>query len=112
MQGVHEEDTIYSLTSAQIGVLLTLVPPSKSFIMDQVVLGYMRKAMIKVLKDLNEKDKAEVEVNGISNILMALPYLFLQGSKDGLCRERSQMFYNIILNNQYQQIKVKSLFKP
>ena len=108
MQGVQEEDSIYSLTSAQIGVLLTLAPPSKSFIMDQVVLGYMRKAMIKVLKDLNEKDKAEVEVNGISNILMALPYLFLQGSKDGLCRERSQTFYNIILNNQYQQIKVKS----
>ena len=111
MQGVQEEDSIYSLTSAQIGVLLTLVPPSKSFIMDQVVLGYMRKAMIKVLKDLNEKDKAEVEVNGISNILMALPYLFLQGSKDGLCRERSQMFCNVILDSQYQQIKVNSLLK-
>ena len=37
MQGVHEEDTIYDLTSVQFGVLLTFAPPSKSFIMDQAL---------------------------------------------------------------------------
>ena len=79
MHGVQEEDSIFNLTSAQIGVLLTLVPPYKSFIMDQVILGYMRKAMLKVLKDLNDKTKIESEINGLSNILMALPHLLLQG---------------------------------
>ena len=64
MQGVQEEDAIYDLTSAQIGVLLIFAPPSKSFIMDQVVLGY--------IKDLNDKDKTEREINGLSNILMVL----------------------------------------
>ena len=54
--------------------------------------------MLKVLKDLNDKTKIESEINGLSNILMALPHLFLQGSKDGLCRERSQLFYNIVLD--------------
>lgn len=39
-QGVQEEDSIFNLTSAQIGVLLTLVPPYKSFIMDQVILDF------------------------------------------------------------------------
>ena len=81
---MQEEDSIYNLTSAQIGALLTLAPPSKSFIMDQVVLGYMRKATLKALKDLNDKTKIEAEINGLSNILMVLSRLSLQGSKDGL----------------------------
>ena len=42
---------------------------------------------------------------------MVLPYFFLQGSKDGLCRERGQLFYNVVLDSQYQQIKVNSLLK-
>ena len=67
--------------------------------------------MLKVLKDLNDKTKIESEINGLSNILMVLPHLFLQGSKDELCRERSQMFCNVILDSQYQQIKVNSLLK-
>ena len=111
MQGVNEDDTIYSLTSAQIGVLLTFAPPCKSFIMDQVVLSYMRKAMLKILKDLNDQSKTEAEINGISNVLMVLPYLFLQGSKDGLCRQRALLFYNVVLDSQYKQVKVKSLLK-
>ena len=88
-------------------VLYCRVEIDKDHAWSQAIVGgiigsiYMRKAMLKILKDLNDKNKTEREVNGLSNILMVLPYLFLQGSKDGLCRERGQMFYTIVLDSQF-----------
>ena len=52
-QGVDGNDSISSLTPAQIGALLTFVPPSKSHRMDQSVLTSMRKSMLKTLRVIN-----------------------------------------------------------
>ena len=49
----------------------------------------MRKSTLKALKALNDKAKTARE----SNALMASPHLSLQGSRDGLRRERGESFF-------------------
>ena len=77
MQGVHDNMAIVDLSPAQMGVLLTFVPPSSSYVLDPYALNKLRKSMSVVVKVLAH-DYTDQRKNQASNILMFLPYMFLQ----------------------------------
>ena len=52
MQGVHDNMAIVDLSPAQMGVLLTFVPPSSSYVLDPYALNKLRKSMSVVVKVL------------------------------------------------------------
>ena len=77
MQGVHDTDSIVNLSATQMGVLLTFVPPARSYISDQYALSRFRKSFLKIIKVLNS-DVTEQMRDKMSNIMMTLPYMYLQ----------------------------------
>lgn len=80
MQGLHDEMAIVDLSPEQMGVLLTFAPPSSSYILDSYALNKMRRSMSAVTKVLAH-DETDQRKSQASNILMSLPYMFLQYEK-------------------------------
>ena len=60
MQGVANEDLVVNLLPGQLGVLLTLQPPTKSYVRDEVVLSCFRESFLHVLTRINDEEE-EVE---------------------------------------------------
>ena len=113
MQGVHDSNPIADLTSSQMGVLLTFQPVSKGYITDNVVLSNLRKALLHCLLKVNNTAPDSQTNKRFTNLLTALPFLFLQSSAfDKLqLRERSEYFKNLIIEGKTDDILVGDVKK-
>ena len=110
MQGVHDTDVIANLSATQMGVLLTFVPPARSYILDQYALTRFRKSFLKVIKVLNS-DVPEQMKNKMSNVMMTLPYMYLQFDGDRADKRQCDKFIDIVMNDQTDLITVEGFKK-
>ena len=71
----------FNLTPLQIGVFVTFAPPVRGYIVNQGNLYKFRRAFGLVIKKLISDGLSEQDWNGWTNILIALPYMFLRYDK-------------------------------
>ena len=105
MQGVNDEMAIVELSPAQMGVLLTFAPPSSSYVLDPYALNKFRKAMSAVIKVLVQEN-SDVRKNQLSNILMSLPYMFLQYEGNRSDKQKCDFFDQKLMSGDYASIKI------
>ena len=106
MQGVTDSHKIFNLTPLQIGVFLTFLPPTRGYILSQRNLYKFRRAFGIIIKKLISDGLNDDEKNGWTNVLMVLPYMFLQYNKNKPDEERCNSFYSILLSGDVLSIKV------
>ena len=113
MEGVSDDMPIASLSSHQMGVLLTFQPVSTSYIHDSVLLANARKTFLHIFRKLNS-DLLIDEKNEFSNLLQVNMYLHRQSGENlslRKLRERSSHFTDLIVNNRHRHIFVGDFFK-
>jgi len=113
MQGVHDSYPIVDLTPTQLGVLLTFQPVNAGYIMDNVVLNNVRKALLHCMQKINNTSSDSLINKKFTNVFTVLPFLFLQtGSFDKQqLRERSENFKNLIVEDRIDVILVGDIKK-
>ena len=113
MQGVHDSYPIVDLTPTQLGVLLTFQPVNAGYIMDNVVLNNVRKALLHCIQKINNTSSDSSINKKFTNVFTVFPFLFLQtGSFDKQhLRERSENFKNLIVEDKIDDILVGDIKK-
>ena len=95
-----------------MGVLLSFVPPMKGFILNRSnLLMIFRRSFGIVLKNLIRTDSDECQINGWSNILCRLPYMFLQYDGERPDMGRCNVFFTKLNNEEVLDIKVSDFAK-
>ena len=94
-----------------MGVLLSFVPPASSYIVDQRVLSKMRKSMLSLIKVLNDNQREEDSKNQATNLLIALPYIFLQFDNNKPNMQKAQAFADELINGNFLSVKVSDFKK-
>ena len=105
MQGVNDTDSISKLSATQMGTLLTFVPPARSYILDQYALSRFRKSFLKIIKILNSDVSDQIK-DKMSNVMMTLPYMFLQFDGNRADKGQCDKFMEMVMNDQMDLITV------
>ena len=105
MQGVNDTDSISKLSATQMGALLTFVPPARSYILDQYALSRFRKSFLKIIKILNSDVSDQIK-DKMSNVMMTLPYMFLQFDGNRADKGQCDKFMEMVMNDQMDLITV------
>ena len=102
---MNDRDVIANLSATQMGILLTFVPPARAYVLDQYALARFRKSFLKVIKVLNS-DASEQTKNKMSNIMMTLPYMYLQFDGNRADKRQCDKFIDIVMNDQEDSVTV------
>ena len=95
----------------QIGIFLTFVPPMKGYVLHHGTLLMFRRSFGLVIKKLINDDLTNQDKNGWTNILTALPFMFLQYEKDRPDAQMCQKFYHALQTEDVMSIKVSDFKK-
>merc|ERR1711991_1032347 len=106
MQGVHDDSLIFNLSPMQIGVLLTFVPPMRGYVFHHGALMMFRRSFGIIIKKLISVDLSDEQINGWTNLLTTLPYMFLQYEKDRPDADMCQKFCLALQREDVMSIKV------
>ena len=106
MQGATDDQKAFNLTPLQIGVFLTLLPPTRGYIVNQRSLHKLRRAFGVVIKKLTSDGLNDDEKNGWTSALLALPCMLLQYNKSKPDEEKRSSFYSILLSGDALSVKV------